>query len=73
MNPIRIIGALLIVGGVLGLAFGGFSYTKETHEAKLGPIQLSLSEKETVNIPLWASIISIVAGVGLVVVGGKKG
>lgn len=73
MNPIKIIGALLIVGGVLGLAFGGFSYTKETHEAKLGPIQLSLSEKETVNIPLWASIISIVAGVGLVVVGGKKG
>lgn len=73
MNPIKIIGALLIVGGVLGLAFGGFSYTKQTHEAKLGSIQLSLSERETVNIPLWASIISIVAGVGLVVVGGKKG
>jgi hypothetical protein len=73
MNPVKIIGALLIVAGVLGLAFGGFTYTKETHEAKLGPIQLSLAEKETVNIPLWASIISIVAGVGLVVVGGKKG
>ena len=73
MNPLKIIGALLIVGGVLGLAFGGFSYTKETHEAKLGPIQLSLSEKETVNIPLWASIVSIVAGVGLMVVGSKKG
>ncbi|HCE10865.1 MAG TPA: hypothetical protein DIT28_17540 [Oxalobacteraceae bacterium] len=73
MNPIKIIGALLIVAGVLGLAFGGFSYTKETHQAKLGPLELSLAEKETVNIPLWASIISIVAGVGLVVAGGKKG
>jgi len=73
MNPIKIIGALLIVAGVLGLAFGGFSYTKETHQAKLGPLELSLAEKETVNIPLWASITSIVAGVGLVLVGGKKG
>jgi len=73
MNPIKIIGALLIVAGVLGLAFGGFSYTKETHQAKLGPLELSLAEKESVNIPLWASIISIVAGVGLVVAGGKKG
>ena len=73
MNPVKIIGSLLIVAGVLGLAFGGFTYTKQTHEAKLGPIQLSLAEKETVNIPLWASIISIVAGVGLVVVGSKKG
>lgn len=73
MNIIKIIGALLIVGGVLGLAFGGFTYTKETHEAKLGPLQLSVAEKETINIPLWASIISIAAGAGLLVVGSKKG
>lgn len=73
MNAIKIIGALLIVGGVLGLAFGGFTYTKETHEAKLGPLQLSVAEKETVNIPLWASIISIAAGAGLLLVGSKKG
>lgn len=73
MNMTQIIGALLIVGGVLGLSFGGFSFTKETHTAKLGPIQLSMSEKETVNIPMWASIISIVAGAGLLLVGGKKG
>ncbi len=72
MKITQIIGALLIVGGILGLTFGGFSFTKETHEAKLGPISLSLKEKETVNIPLWASIISIVVGGGLLVVGAGK-
>ncbi len=72
MNATKIIGALLIVGGILGLTIGGFSYTKQTQQAKLGPIELSMSEKETVNIPLWASIIAIVAGGGLLLVGGKK-
>lgn len=72
MNATKIIGALLIIGGVLGLSLGSFSFTKEMHQAKLGPIELSVSEKETVNIPLWASIISIAAGAGLLVVGRKK-
>jgi hypothetical protein len=73
MNATKIIGALLIIGGVLGLTLGGFSFTRETHQAKLGPIELSVSEKETVNIPLWASVISIAAGAGLLLFGGKKG
>ena len=72
MNATKIIGAVLIVGGILGLVYGGFSYTKETHQAKLGPLELSMSERETVNIPLWASIVAIAAGAGLVVMGGKK-
>lgn len=72
MNTAKIIGILLIVGGVLGLAFGGFSFTKETHKASLGPIALSVQEKETVNIPLWASIIAIAAGAAVLVAGGKK-
>jgi uncharacterized membrane protein YidH (DUF202 family) len=72
MNPAKIIGILLIVGGVLGLALGGFSYTKETHKASLGPIALSVQEKETVNIPLWASIAAVVAGAGVLVMGGRK-
>ncbi len=72
MNPVKTIGAILIVAGVLGLAFGGFSFTKETQQAKIGPLELSVKEKETVNIPLWASIAAIVAGAGLVFVGGKK-
>jgi hypothetical protein len=73
MNATKIIGALLIIGGVLGLTFGGFSFTKETHQAKLGPIELSVTEKETVNIPLWASVISIAAGAGLLLFGSKNG
>ena len=72
MNTAKIIGILLIVGGVLGLAFGGFSFTKETHKASLGPIALSVEEKETVNIPLWASIIAIAAGAAVLVAGGRK-
>ena len=73
MNATKIIGAVLIVGGILGLVYGGFSFTKETHQAKLGPIELSVTEKETVNVPLWASIISIAAGAGLLLAGSKKG
>ena len=72
MNSTKIIGILLIVGGVLGLVFGGFSFTKQTTKAELGPISLSVQEKQDVNIPLWASLISIAAGAALLVVGGKK-
>ncbi len=72
MNTAKIIGILLIVGGALGLAFGGFSYTKESTKAELGPISLSVQEKETVNVPLWASIAAIVAGAGLLLAGGRK-
>lgn len=72
MNATKIIGILLIVAGVAGLAFGGFSFTKETHKASLGPIALSVQEKETVNIPLWASIIAIAAGAAVLVAGSRK-
>jgi uncharacterized membrane protein len=73
MNASRIVGIVLIVGGILGVSFGGFSFTRETHEAKLGPIALSVSEKESVKVPLWASIAAIAAGAGLLLVGAKKG
>jgi hypothetical protein len=73
MNTTKIIGIVLIVGGVLGLVFGGFSFTKQTTKATLGPISLSVQEKETVNMPLWASLIGIAAGAALLVAGGKKG
>lgn len=73
MNASKIIGIILIVGGILGVSFGGFSFTRQTHEAKLGPLELSVSEKETVNVPLWASLAAIAAGAGLLLVGAKKG
>lgn len=72
MNAARIIGVLLIVAGTLGLIYGSFSYTKETHEAKLGPIQLSVKEKETVNVPVWAGVGGIAVGVLLLLGGGKR-
>lgn len=72
MEPIRIIAIILIVAGVLGLTYGGFSYTRETHQAKIGPLELQVQEKEYVNIPLWAGLAAIVVGGVLFVTGGKR-
>ena len=73
MNPIKLVAIALILVGVLGLAYGGFSYTKDTTVVKLGPIEISAKEKQTVNIPMWAGIGAIVVGGLLLVLGGKKG
>jgi hypothetical protein len=72
MNAIKMAGIALVVAGVLALVYGGFSYTKETHQAKLGPIELSVKDSETVNVPVWAGVGAIVIG-GLLVLFGKKG
>jgi hypothetical protein len=72
MNTINIAAIVLIVAGVLGLLYGGFSYTKETHDTTIGPIELSVSDKERVNIPVWAGIGGIVLGGVLLLVGSKK-
>jgi hypothetical protein len=68
MNAIKMLGIVLIVAGGLGLLYGGFTYTKDTHEAKVGPIELSIKDKETVNIPIWAGVGAIAAGVILLFV-----
>ena len=73
MNATRIVGILLIVAGIAALALGSFSFTKETHQAKIGPIELSVKEKETVNLPVWAGVAAIVVGGALLFVGGRKG
>lgn len=73
MNAAKLIGILLIVAGVLGLAYGSFSYTKDTEAVKLGPLELSVKQKETVNVPVWAGVGAIVVGGLLLVMGGKKG
>jgi uncharacterized membrane protein YidH (DUF202 family) len=68
----KVIALLLIVGGVLGLVYGSFSYTKETHEAKLGPVELSVKDRQTVNVPVWAGVGAIVIGGALLLFGGRK-
>ena len=72
MNALKIAAVVLIAAGVLGLVYGSFTYTKDTHEAKLGPLELSVKEKETVNIPMWAGVGSIVIGGVLLLVGGRR-
>lgn len=72
MNPTKMVAIALIVAGVLGLMYGSFSYTKQTHEAKLGPIELSIQEKQTVNIPVWAGVGAIVVGGALLLFGSRK-
>ena len=72
MNPTKLIGIILITAGCLGLAYGGFSYTKENTGVKLGPIELKVVEKETVNVPLIASAGAIVLGVFLLVAVRRK-
>jgi uncharacterized membrane protein YidH (DUF202 family) len=63
---------VLIVAGALALVYGGFSYTKETHQARLGSLELSIRDTETVNVPVWLGVGAIVAGLVLLV-GGKRG
>ena len=73
MNAIKLVAIALIVLGALGLAYGGFSYTKDTTVVKIGPIELSAKEKEAVNIPVWAGLCAIALGGVLLVLGGKRG
>lgn len=62
MGVVKILGIVLLVAGVLALVYGGFTYTQETHSMDVGPLELSVEEKETVNVPLWGGIASIVLG-----------
>ncbi len=73
MSAMKIAAIVLIVAGILGLVYGGFSYTKETHDVKMGPMEFSVEEKGRVNIPLWAGVVAIVAGGALLVVERKGG
>ena len=72
MNPTKVVAVLLIVAGVLMLAYGGFSYTKENTAVKVGPIELSVKEQKTVNFPVWAGVGAVVAGGLLLAFGGKR-
>ena len=73
MNGIKLVGVVLLVAGVLALVYGSFSYTKDTTAVKVGPVELSVKEKETVNVPMWAGVGAIVVGGLLLAFGGKRG
>ena len=68
MSGAKLVGIALIACGVLGLLYGGFSYTRETHETKIGPLELSVKDTKRVNIPVWAGVGAIVAGGALLLV-----
>ncbi|MDO8834850.1 MAG: hypothetical protein Q7V01_04605 [Vicinamibacterales bacterium] len=67
----RLIGIVILAVGILALAYGGFSYTRETHDAKVGPLDISITEKERVNIPVWGGVVLTVVGAGLLLSGKK--
>lgn len=67
----RLVGIVLLVAGVLALAYGGFSYTRQSHDAKIGPLEISVSEKKQVNVPVWAGLALALVGGGILVTGKK--
>ena len=72
MNTLKVVAILMILSGVLGLVYGSFSFTKETHKADLGAVELSVNDKETVNVPVWAGVGAILLGSVLLLVGSKQ-
>ncbi len=72
MNAMKALALALVIGGVLALLYGGFSYTQDTSAVKLGPIELTVKEKKNVNIPIWAGVGALVVGGILFVAGGKR-
>jgi hypothetical protein len=72
MSAVKIAAVLLIAAGVLGLAYGSFSYTKETHDAKLGPIELTVTDSQTFNVPVWAGVAAVGIGVVFLLLDGRK-
>ncbi|MFO7914553.1 MAG: hypothetical protein R6U43_02545 [Candidatus Krumholzibacteriales bacterium] len=72
MSTIRIVAILLIVAGIIGLVYGGFVYTRENHEARLGSLEISIQEKSAVNVPLWAGVVTVLVGGALLFVSYRK-
>jgi len=71
VSALKIVALVLIAAGIIGLVYGGITYTKTTHDAKVGPFEFSIKDKETVNIPVWAGVGAIVAG-GVLLVARRK-
>lgn len=72
MNPIKGVAVVLIVAGVVGLSYGGFTYTRDQQSTKLGPIELTVKDERTVNVPVWAGVAAVVIGAGLLLMPAKR-
>jgi uncharacterized protein (TIGR03382 family) len=72
MNLLRILGIVLVVAGLLALAYGGFSFTKSSHDLSLGPLELAVHKKQRVDVPKGAGIAAVVAGLALLAFGGRR-
>jgi multidrug transporter EmrE-like cation transporter len=72
VNLVKIVAILLIAAGIIGLVYGGITYTKKTHDAKIGPLEMSIKDKETIKMPAWAGVASILVGVVLLSVRSKR-
>jgi hypothetical protein len=72
MSGIKILGIVLLIAGILALAYGGFTYTKDSHQAKIGPLEFEVKQKQHVNVPVWAGVASAVIGGLLLAAGGRK-
>ncbi len=72
MSAIKIVAIVLIVGGVLALVYGGFTYTEDTHDVSLGSLEISVEDKRRVNVPIWAGVLGIALGGGLLLFGGGR-
>ncbi|OGP60761.1 MAG: hypothetical protein A2V67_16055 [Deltaproteobacteria bacterium RBG_13_61_14] len=72
MSAVKIVAIVLIAAGILGLVYGKFVYTKETHSTKLGALELLVKDRETVNVPAWVGVGAIVVGGVLLLIPRKK-
>jgi uncharacterized membrane protein len=72
MGAVKIMAILLIIAGLLGLAYGRFSYTRETEQAKIGPFELTVNDTQTVTVPVWACVAAILTGGGMLLFASRK-
>jgi hypothetical protein len=72
VSALKVVAILLIAAGTIGLVYGGITYTRTTHDAKVGPFELSVKDKETVHVPVWAGVGAIVVGGVLLLVRRKE-
>jgi drug/metabolite transporter (DMT)-like permease len=62
---VKLIGIVLLVVGILALVYRGFSYSHEKGDAKIGPVEIQVTEKKHVDVPVWAGIGAVVVGAAL--------